>query len=90
MDQVLASEVRNVDDLAELAGLVHCAALATCQVLGCKTRDETNATRQKIRSEEKSISTCKKRIEEKINRARRDIAHLAEYFPKKLEHCRLQ
>jgi hypothetical protein len=49
MDQVLASEVGNADNLAELVGLVHCAALATCQVLGCKvrTRDETIATQQK-------------------------------------------
>jgi hypothetical protein len=49
MDQVLASEVGNVDNLAELVGLVQCAALATCQVLGCKVRmhDETNATQQK-------------------------------------------
>jgi hypothetical protein len=49
LDQVLASEVRNTDNLVELAGLVHCAALATCQVLGCKvrTRNETNATQQK-------------------------------------------
>jgi hypothetical protein len=71
MDQVLASEVGNSDDLAELAGLVHCAALASCQVLGCKvrTRDESNATQQKSKSEKKPIPTWKKMIEEKINRA---------------------
>jgi hypothetical protein len=85
MDQVLDSEVGNADDLAELSELVHCAALATCQILGCKvrTRDETNATQHKSKSEKKPILTWKKRIEEKINRARRDIAHLAEYFQKK-------
>jgi hypothetical protein len=67
MDQMLASEVGNAYDLAELAGLVHCAALATYQVLGCKvrTRDETNATQQKSKSDEKPIPTWKKRIEEK-------------------------
>jgi hypothetical protein len=90
MDQVLASEVGNADDLAELTGLVHCAALATCQVLGCKvrTRDETIAAQQKSKSEKKPIPTWKKRIEEKINRARRDIAHLAEYLKKRKTRAR--
>jgi hypothetical protein len=55
MDQVLALDVRNADNLAELAGLVHYAALATCQVLSCKvrTRYETNATQQKNKCEKK-------------------------------------
>jgi hypothetical protein len=53
MDQVLAySEVGNADNLAEISGLVPCAAVATRQVLDCKvrTRDETNATKQKVRA----------------------------------------
>jgi hypothetical protein len=85
MDQVMASEVGNVDYLAGLAGLVQFAALATCQVLGCKvkTRDETNDTLQKSKNGQKPIPTWRKRIEEMINRARRDIAHLTEYFQKK-------
>jgi hypothetical protein len=84
MDQVLASEVGNADDLAELEGLVHCAALATCQVLDCKvrTRDETNAAQQKSKSEQKPNPTWKKRLEEKVNRSGRDIGHLAKNFQK--------
>jgi hypothetical protein len=66
MDQVLASKVENADDLTELARLVHCAAFATCPILGCKvrTRDETNATQQKSKCEKKTNPTWKKRIEE--------------------------
>jgi peptidyl-tRNA hydrolase len=48
-----------------------------------RTRKETNAKQQKSKSEMKPIPTWKKRNEEKIIRARCDIAHLAEYFQKK-------
>jgi hypothetical protein len=56
-----------VDDIADLAGFFHCAALATCQVLGFKvqTRDETNATQQKSKSEKIPIPTWKKRIQQR-------------------------
>jgi hypothetical protein len=38
MGQIVVSEVGNAGDLVELAGLVHCAALATCKALVCKFR----------------------------------------------------
>jgi hypothetical protein len=86
MDQVLALEVADMENLVDLVGLVHCAAIATCQVLGykIKTRAETN-TSEKSKKESKSIHAWKQRIEDKINRARRNISQLAEFFKNK-EH----
>jgi hypothetical protein len=48
-----------------------------------KKRDKTNVTHKKGKSKKKTIPTQMKWVEENINRARRYVAHLAEYLKKK-------
>lgn len=80
VDKLIAPNIIEASSLEEVAGLVHCAAIATCQHLGYKVRVGNGTSLHKKPFERQKPPMWLKKIENQIAQARRDISHIAEYF----------